>query len=456
MTPQQQHMPEPFPYSPRNEPPHAPLPQPSHAPPSSADDGAIRQAIDHLASSERNRDAAEEPAGEQLVLEEDKMLLTSYFYYLMKQLQVCRFSEQDRKTRGGKRENVAIGYGGLQCIHCAGAGNSRKFFWSNVDRLANSFAEIPSHILKCRRCPEQTKSALMDLKRKHPQQMSSLPRGSQKVFFRRMWRRLHDNDPVVPPVKQEDFETGAPTAAALPTGGPDSPTEPSGELSASTSGEDSTIILERSTKEAAKALAATQQGPPSPSSRVLLAIPDDKEWLSDMDCFVRRNLEVFCATEGDVEQAQMDRKHPVTERQVGIRCIHCALTKEGAHGSAVAYPLSVSGIYESVREFQRVHLESCHNLPSNTKAKLESFKGATSLSSVLRKYYILSGKALGMYDTADEGIRCGAEAEPLGPTAAFAFSESEEGTPPESRKRKDAPSSQGNSPPGSEAKRSAH
>jgi hypothetical protein len=162
-----------------------------------------------------------------------------------------------------------------------------------------------------------------------------------------------------------------------------------------------------------------QHGPPSPSSRILLAIPEDKEWLSDTDCFVRRQLEVFCATKDDVETARSDRKYPVFEGQVGIRCVHCALSK-GANGAAVAYPFSISGIYESVREFQRLHLDGCGNLPPSVKSKLAGLKGASSLSSVLRKYYVLAARALGLKDTRD-GIRPGAESIPLGSQAAFAF-----------------------------------
>jgi len=222
------------------------------------------------------------------------------------------------------------------------------------------------------------------------------------------------------------------------------------------------------------AASLTDSAPPSPSSRVLLAIAEDKEWLSDMDCFIRRNLEVFCATDNDVDIAQQDRKYPVTVGQVGIRCVHCALSKggSGARGTAVAFPYSINGIYESVREFQRLHLESCPNLPKTVKSKLVGFKGSASLSSVLRKYYVLAAKALGMHDTP-EGIRSGGESVPLGSSAAsaFAFSESQSSrvsdqmrgstnrsgflesafTPLESRKRKGPPSDGANN--GSHKKR---
>jgi hypothetical protein len=52
-----------------------------------------------------------------------------------------------------------------------------------------------------------------------------------------------------------------------------------------------------------------------------LAIPEDKEWLSEKDCFIRKQLEVFCATEDDVAAAQADRKYPVQVSQVGIRYV---------------------------------------------------------------------------------------------------------------------------------------
>ena len=404
---------------------------------------SLRHSIGYLAAADREYFGRNKVG--VLVLEEDHLLLTDYFFFLMKQLRLCRFSEADRKTRGGKREKIKLGYGGLQCIHCADVPNSRKFFWSNVDRLANSFAEIPGHVLKCRRCPQQTKDALLQLKQIHPEQMARLPRGSQKVFFRRMWRRLHDEDPQAnaaameqEAAKENNEENVAPAIKVeTPKVEPSGASEKVPELSPATtqdSGE-TMVFMQRSSQEAAKALAASSSdfAPPSPSSRILLAIPDDKEWLSDMDCYIRRQLEVFCASEEDVSIAQSDRKYPVHVGQVGIRCIHCSLAKKGpAQGTAVAFPFSISGIYESVREFQRLHLDACENLPANTKTKLASFKGSTSLSSVLRKYYVLAARALGLQDTRD-GIRTGGESIPLGSAAAFSFADGASHMPEEMR-----------------------
>jgi len=399
---------------------------------------AMRSSISHLVAKEKEYEMRNPVAKkDSLVLEEDKLLLTDYFYHLMKQLRLCRFSEADRKTRGGKREKIKLGYGGLQCIHCADIPNSRKFFWSNVDRLANSFAEIPGHVLKCRRCPLQTKDALGNLKVFHPEQMARLPRGSQKVFFRRMWRRLHDEDEAAGAAmaEQENREAAAERSDAEDESSPrhgtperSSPDGKGGDDSGEGSFDENPLVVQRSSEEAAKALAeaAESSNPPStPSSKVLLAIPEDKEWLSDMDCFIRKQLEVFCATEEDVEIARSDRKYPVQLGQVGIRCIHCSLAggeAKDSGGTAVAYPFAISGIYEAVREFQRLHLDSCDQVPDSVKERIGGFKGASSLSSVLRKYYVLAAKALGLHDTR-EGIRSGGEHVPVGSQSAFTFAE---------------------------------
>lgn len=310
--------------------------------------------------------------------------------------------------------------------------DARKFFWSDVDRLANSFAEIPSHVLKCRECPPECKNNLIHLKSQHPEQMARLPRGSQKVFFRRMWRRIHgDSADTVTSKMTSPKTSGAQQAAKRSASADEGDHESLHEISASTMSQD------QSSQEQALSSQATastkdegalsdsdhktgvslskggdgfKRSPKAPSSAAvtvekngrtvtLLAIEDDKEWLSDMDCFVRRNLEVFRVSQGDIEIAKQDNRDPIVLNQVGIRCIHCAaINPEEARGSATFYPLTISSIYESVRNFQRFHFETCVNVPPEVQTKLASLSQCTSLTSVLRRYYVLAAKALDMID----------------------------------------------------------
>lgn len=336
--------------------------------------------------------------GTSLVEAEDSDLLTDYFYHMMMQLVVCRFSERDKKTRGGKRDNIAIGYGGLQCIHCSTNDYSRKFYWSTVDRLANSFAEIPAHILKCKSCPAEVRDALLVLKDRHPTQMSSRPRGSQKVFFRRVWRRLHSGD-------IEAAGKALPSSSALVS---------TPKLATSVQVESALKSPEVASGTAARMLKASIAASSPEKERVLLALPQDKDWLSDMDCFVRNNVEIFSATENDLAIAKTDKKYPIKLGQVGLRCMHCAGSSMGARREAVMYPYSISGIYESVRDFQKLHLDYCPHLPPDLKGAMGKLThGCSSLSSVLRRYYVQAARALGLFDSEDGGIRAGGSVIPM-------------------------------------------
>jgi len=385
---------------------------------------------------------SEVPPEYALVQPDDKLLLTDYFYYLMQQLQVCYFAESDRKTRGGKRDNIAVGFGGLQCRHCSARHDARKFFWSDVDRLANSFAEIPSHVLKCRECPPECKNNLIHLKSQHPEQMARLPRGSQKVFFRRMWRRIHgdsadsatsssltspkpSSSAAAQSIKSkysaddhdgehhESSQGGASASSAMVSQDQSSQEQvmSSSQASASTKEDGAAsdsdgvslskgLVKSQSSKGDSKVPSSAAVTVESNGRKVtLLAIEDDKEWLSDMDCFVRRNLEVFRVTRGDIDIAKQDKRDPIVLNQVGIRCIHCAsINPSEARGSATFFPLTIGSIYESVRNFQRFHFETCVNVPPEVQTKLASLSQCTSLTSVLRRYYVLAAKALGMLD----------------------------------------------------------
>jgi len=355
--------------------------------------------------------------GTTLVEAEDGELLTDYFYYMMMQLVVCRFSERDKKTRGGKRDNIAIGYGGLQCIHCSTNDYSRKFYWSTVDRLANSFAEIPAHILKCKSCPAEVRDALLVLKDRHPTQMSSRPRGSQKVFFRRVWRRLHSGD-------IDAAEKAPPSSSSARVTSP--------KLATSVDVESALKSPEIASGTAARMLKASIAISSTEKERVVLALPQDKDWLSDMDCFVRNNVEIFSASENDLAIAKTDKKYPIKLGQVGLRCMHCAGSGMGARREAVMYPYSVSGIYESVRDFQKLHLDYCPHLPQDLKGAMGKLThGCSSLSSVLRRYYVQAARALGLFDSEDGGIRAGGTVIPM-ISSGFSTSES-------SRKRVSSP-----------------
>lgn len=140
-----------------------------------------------------------------------------------------------------------------------------------------------------------------------------------------------------------------------------------------------------------------------------LAIPgSDPDWLSSVNCFVRECcVEAFSATEEDVNKSS--KRGKISLHQVGIRCRFCShRAKEEIQAAAVSYPTSVSGIYESVKRWQKVHLELCQDIPEDVKTKLAELGSSSSWVPTTRQYWADSARSMGMVDTHD-GIRFSAD-----------------------------------------------
>lgn len=129
-------------------------------------------------------------ASKQLVLQEDKPCIAGFLYEVMEQLQPCRFTEADRN----KRRLKDVGCIGVECKHCAGQVDSRKFFWSSVSAVESNFVSVHTHMLECRMVPSSMKERLVELKSVRKEQTAALRTGSQKAFFARVWQRLHDEE----------------------------------------------------------------------------------------------------------------------------------------------------------------------------------------------------------------------------------------------------------------------
>jgi len=94
----------------------------------------------------------------------------------------------------------------------------------------------------------------------------------------------------------------------------------------------------------------------------------------------------------------------ISFKQVGIRCVFCVNRdpKERSIG-AVSFPVSVAGIYESVKRWKSVHLAECKFIPADVKDKIKSME-STACVPTTRQYWIDSARALGIDDTKD-GLR---------------------------------------------------
>jgi hypothetical protein len=142
--------------------------------------------LDILAQVASNVTTASRP----LVLPSDKPYIAEFLYVVMDQLQACRFTEADRN----KRRLKDVGCIGVECKHCAGQVESRKFFWSSVNAVESNFVSVHTHMMECRMIPPEMKEKLSELKKLRKEQTAALKTGSQKAFFSRVWSRLHGED----------------------------------------------------------------------------------------------------------------------------------------------------------------------------------------------------------------------------------------------------------------------
>lgn len=128
-----------------------------------------------------------------VVRQEDKDLVTEYLFLLMAQMQTCCFTESDRTGGRSKIKDNQVGFPGMECRHCQGRAGFGRYFPNTVSAfsLANSDRNVYNHLQKCRKCPVPIKSELNRLQKDQTQ--SKNRRGLRKLFFNRVWGRMHDN-----------------------------------------------------------------------------------------------------------------------------------------------------------------------------------------------------------------------------------------------------------------------
>ncbi len=161
----------------------------------------------------------------KLVFMKDRDLVPDALFVAMAQMKPCKLTQADRV---GCYKNREIGFIGMCCKHCGGQPGFGRYYPNSVRSLAQTTTSqtILKHIgSKCRFCPPHVRQAVLDLQRQQTAKegiAAGRPRyGSRKIFFQRMWARLHGK-------KTDEFETDddedsrigeqeTPTSSARPT-----------------------------------------------------------------------------------------------------------------------------------------------------------------------------------------------------------------------------------------------
>ena len=148
--------------------------------------------------------------------------------------------------------------------------------------------------------------------------------------------------------------------------------------------------------------------PPRPNGTrsKLLYVPTDDSSVNAYQCFARKQIELFEATQDDVNAGAQGRNKPIVLGQVGIRCVHCAeLHPRFRTRAAVYYPSRLSVMYQAAQNIVVSHLpELCESIPDNLREHLASLNNKRSSVGGGKNYWCDTARAQGVCDT-ENGLR---------------------------------------------------
>ena len=163
------------------------------------------------------------------------------------------------------------------------------------------------------------------------------------------------------------------------------------------------------TQHIAKKRKTKHTGVSSQSTAVLLlGTKEDDDNLNPIHCFVRRNIEVFVATEEDTSAPCPGRKIALMAGQVGLRCVHCRnVEHQGRAKRAVCYPSSINRVYNCVSDMKFDHFSNCAFLPTEERETFGKLKADKAVNSRRKggnntaRYYYESARKIGLTENQD-------------------------------------------------------
>ena len=165
-----------------------------------------------------------------LVDVKDGSFIPDYIFLSIAQLQPCFVTGVDRV---GTYKNRKLGFKGMSCKHCGGEPGFGRYFPETLRSLSQTTTSqtIVKHVAyKCRKTPKDIKVSVRVLKEQQDakdqvakeyrrSRFEERPKyGSRKVFFQRLWSRLHDDiEPQPVGKKGKKYNQGKKHSKALPS-----------------------------------------------------------------------------------------------------------------------------------------------------------------------------------------------------------------------------------------------
>jgi hypothetical protein len=139
---------------------------------------------------------------------------------------------------------------------------------------------------------------------------------------------------------------------------------------------------------------------------ITLYMSCDEESLSEYQCLVRRQVDIFEARREEFDSNAKGRNKPIVLGQVGIRCHHCSMLppKHRTRG-AMYYPAKLNGLYQAAQSMASGHLcYHCQHIPIEIRQELLVLRERKSSAGGGKKYWADGVRVLGVYED-DDGLR---------------------------------------------------
>ena len=135
---------------------------------------------------------------------------------------------------------------------------------------------------------------------------------------------------------------------------------------------------------------------------VPLFLDADEDTLSEYQCLLRKQIELFEASQDDIQRSAQGRNTPISLGQVGIRCRHCAvagnLSTVQLRGS-IYFSQTIDGIYQIAQNMSKVHFcGRCPRTPEPVKRRLSELRSLNQRAPGGKAYWTAAVKALGVYE----------------------------------------------------------
>lgn len=131
----------------------------------------------------------------------------------------------------------------------------------------------------------------------------------------------------------------------------------------------------------------------------------DEHYLSEYQCLLRKQIEIFEASEEDIRCKRKGR-NLVTVGQIGIRCKHCAgIPLSRRPRGSIYYVSTLENMYQAGQKMTKVHfLKGCRGLPHNVQQSLSALKLKRTRASDGKRYWSDAARSLGICET-NNGLR---------------------------------------------------